>query len=183
MSQNESDDSESRYPRPPLEFTDYDERRIEIRGGCPRDVLVEMYEDYAPECRAQGLPPVGEQRINEWLDVLEEGMNVVAFHVAGETTDEPPSENRREVAVGHACLLDCGDGRAELTIFVHQDYQLAGIGSRLIRVLLGHGQSLGVEEVWLTVERSNHVAMNLYRSVGFETSNAAGIEHEMELTL
>jgi GNAT superfamily N-acetyltransferase len=174
MSQNDPDETGQRFPCPPSRFTDYDDRAIEIRAEFPRDALAEMYDDFDPSSRAQGLPPVGERRIQEWLDVLEEGVNVVAIHV-NETGPDP--------AVGHACLLDCGDGTAELTIFVHQDYQLAGIGSRLIRGLLGAGQENGIERVWLTVERSNHVAMNLYRSVGFETSSAAGIEHEMELQL
>jgi len=176
MSQNDDDaTSAPHFDRPPLTFTDYDDREIAIRAGFTREALGEMYADFAPDSRAQGLPPMGERRIGEWLDVLEDGVNVVAFH-----------ENRADgdpVAVGHACLLDCGDGTSELTIFVHHDYQLAGIGSRLIRGLLGEGQARGVERVWLTVERSNHVAMNLYRSVGFETSSAAGIEHEMELPL
>lgn len=163
------------FARPPLTFTDHDGREIAIRAGFPREALAEMYADFAPDSRAQGLPPMGERRIDEWLEILDEGVNVVAFHEHRDAGDR--------IAVGHACLLDCGDGTSELTIFVHQDYQLAGIGSRLIRGLLGEGQARGVERVWLTVERSNHVAMNLYRSVGFETYSAAGIEHEMELTL
>jgi GNAT superfamily N-acetyltransferase len=175
MSQNDPDETGQRFPRPPSRFTDHDGRAIEIRTGFPRDALAEMYDDFAPSSRAQGLPPVGERRIQEWLDVLEEGVNVVTSHVDDQSSSD--------IAVGHACLLDCGDGTSELTIFVHQDYQLAGIGSRLIRGLLGAGQANGVERIWLTVERSNHVAMNLYRSVGFETSSAGGIEHEMELQL
>jgi len=177
MSENDSEEATHApsFDRPPLTFTDHDDREIAIRAGFDRDALAEMYADFSPESRAQGLPPVGERRIDEWLDILKEGVNVIAFH-------EDRDEGGR-IAVGHACLLDCGDGTSELTIFVHQDYQLAGIGSRLIRGLLGEGQSQGVERVWLSVERSNHVAMNLYRSVGFETSSAAGIEHEMDLEL
>lgn len=167
-----------------------------------------MYETFSSASRAQGLPPVGDQQIQEWLDVLAEGLNVVAWDVDAEPADQPASEDaepadqpvsedaeaadqpasgveagQTERAVGHACLLDCGDGTFELSIFVHQDYQLAGIGSRLIRGLLGFGQEQGVKRVWLTVERSNHIAMSLYRSVGFESASAAGIEHEMELQL
>lgn len=169
-------ESPPRFPRPPQSCTDREGRSIEIRAGFPRAALVSMYLDFDPESRAQGLPPATEDRIENWLDVLEEGINVVAWDV------DPPADcwDDDDCAVGHACLLDCGDGTSELTIFVHQDYQLAGIGSRLIRTLLGAGQAGGIDHVWLTVERSNHVAMNLYRSVGFETTSAAGIEHEME---
>jgi len=177
MSESDSEEKAQTpsFARPLLTFTDHDGREIAIRTGFDRDALAEMYADFSPESRAQGLPPMGERRIVEWLDILDDGINVIAFH-------EDRDEGER-IAVGHACLLDCGDGTSELTIFVHQDYQLAGIGSRLIRGLLGEGQAHGVERVWLSVERSNHVAMNLYRSVGFETSSAAGIEHEMDLSL
>lgn len=183
------------FPRPPRSFTDKEGRAIEIRADeFPQEALVEMYGDFASEERAQGLPPTTEERTREWLDVLEEGLNVIAWHVGAETANQPSSETAEtagrsagqtglERAIGHAVLLDCGDGTHELTIFVHHEYQLAGIGSRLVRTLLGYGQDHGVERVWLTVQRSNHVAMNLYRSVGFETINESGVEHEMELDL
>jgi len=70
----------------------------------------------------------------------------------------------------------------ELVIFVHPEYQLAGIGSKLIRGLLGHGQREGVTRVWLTVGNNNRVAKRLYRSVGFEVETTGG-EWEMERLL
>jgi ribosomal protein S18 acetylase RimI-like enzyme len=86
--------------------------------------------------------------------------------------------------VGHATLVPDEDGETvELAIFVHHDYQGAGIGSKLIRGLLGHGQRVGVEKVWLTVERWNDAAVALYESVGFETSSAESFELEMTLRL
>lgn len=161
---------ETQFQRPPHTFTDRAEREITIRRfDQDIDSLVSMYERFETADRSQGLPPVREDAIRRWLDVLAEGISVVAWH--------------GERAVGHATLLDCGDGTHELTIFVASSYQLAGIGSQLIRCLLGAGQQAGVEAVWLSVERSNHVAMNLYRSVGFETTSGSGLEHEMELSL
>jgi GNAT superfamily N-acetyltransferase len=157
------------FQRPPHEFVDKSGREITIRTPADRDALAAMYVEFDSSDRAQGLPPVGEDRIRDWLDVLDAGIEVVAVH--GDNT------------VGHATLLDCGDGTHELTIFVHADYQLSGIGSQLIRCLLGAGQRGGVDHVWLSVERSNHVAMNLYRKVGFETTSGSGLEHEMELDL
>ncbi|MFB6296848.1 MAG: GNAT family N-acetyltransferase, partial [Halobacteriales archaeon] len=71
----------------------------------------------------------------------------------------------------------------ELAIFVHHQYQGAGVGSRLIRHLLGEGERRGVERVWLTVERWNAPAVNLYEDVGFETTKAESFELEMALRL
>lgn len=161
------------FPEPPYSFTDDDDREISIRAFDGSDdsfeALVEMYLGFDPADRAQGIPPSGERRIRDWLDTLSEGLNVVAWH-----------DGR---AVGHATLVPDDEGCYELAIFVHQEYQRAGIGTELIRTLLGHGAVNGVEYVWLTVERWNRAAAGLYHSVGFETTNSESFELEMVLRL
>ena len=162
------------FPVPPTEFTDREDRTVEIRpydgSEAAYESLVGMYDDFDPSDRAQGIPPGGEKRIREWLDAILAGdcHNVIAW--CGD-----------EVA-GHATLVPDGDAY-ELAIFVHQEYQRAGIGTHLIRGLLGHGQAEGVEKVWLTVERWNRAAVSLYKKIGFETSDAESFELEMGLRL
>jgi GNAT superfamily N-acetyltransferase len=162
------------FPAPPIEFTDREDRSIEIRpyegAGAGYESLVEMYDAFDPADRVQGIPPGGEKRIREWLDAIlgDDCLNVIAW-----CGDE---------AAGHATLVPDGDAY-ELAIFVHQDYQRAGIGTHLIRGLLGHGQAEGVTKVWLTVERWNRAAVSLYKKIGFETSNAESFELEMGLRL
>ena len=162
------------FPVPPTEFTDREERTVEIRPyegtGEGYESLVEMYDAFDPADRAQGIPPGGEKRIREWLDAIlaDDCLNVIAW--CGD-----------DVA-GHATLVPDGDAY-ELAIFVHQEYQRAGIGTHLIRGLLGHGQSEGVRKVWLTVERWNRAAVSLYKKIGFETSDAESFELEMGLRL
>jgi ribosomal protein S18 acetylase RimI-like enzyme len=158
------------FPRPPQSFTDRagHEIRLIAYDGEP-DPLVSMYLEFGDDSRAQGLPPRGETQISKWITgLLDDGLNVVALH--------------EEKMVGHAVLVPY-DETSELAIFVHPDYQTIGIGSRLIRALLGHGQANGLEHVWLAVERTNLVAMNLYKSVGFETTIRDRAEHEMVLEL
>ncbi|WP_280587462.1 GNAT family N-acetyltransferase [Halorubrum sp. Boch-26] len=162
------------FPAPPTEFTDREDRTVEIRpydgNETAYESLVAMYDAFDPADRAQGIPPGGEERIREWLDAILAGdcHNVIAW--CGD-----------EVA-GHATLVPDGDAY-ELAIFVHQEYQRAGIGTHLIRGLLGHGQAEGVEKVWLTVERWNRAAVSLYKKIGFETSDAESFELEMGLRL
>lgn len=159
------------FPRPPLSFTDREDRDIEIRRADSDDAesLIEMYDAYTDADRAQGIPPRRTSVVEDWAEgLLDDGLNLVAWH--------------GDDAVGHAALL-AYDDTSELVIFVHPDYHHAGIGSRLIRALLGYGQSEGIDHVWLSVERDNHVAMNLYRSVGFETTDRNRKEHEMERDL
>lgn len=171
------DDPADEFPRPPVEFTDREDRDVTIRAMArnPEDANVEplvvMYDDFDPADRAQGVPPVGEDRVRDWLDTLlsSDSYNVVAWF-----DDE---------AIGHATLVPDGQDAYELAIFVHQDYQGAGIGTHLIEALLGHGQESDVDKVWLTVERWNQPAVNLYKKVGFETASAESFELEMAILL
>lgn len=167
------------FESPPVSFTDAAGRDITIRQfgtgsesrSAERDAVFSMYHDFDPVDRAQSLPPVAPDTIVEWLDdiLVDTTINVLAWHEA-------------EVA-GHAMLVPDSADAYELAIFVNQSYQQAGIGSRLIRCLLGAGADKGVNRVWLTVERWNTAAIKLYRSVGFETTNAASFELEMGLLL
>ncbi|WP_410766345.1 GNAT family N-acetyltransferase [Haloferax sp. DFSO60] len=164
----------SPFDPPPQSFSDREERTIELRGydGLDEELeaLVEMYDSFDPADRAQGIPPGREDRIREWLENIlgEDCHNVIAW-------------DGDEVA-GHATLVPDGDAY-ELAIFVHQTYQRAGIGTKLIKSLLGYGRENGVEKVWLTVERWNRAAVGLYQSVGFETSDSESFELEMTIRL
>jgi ribosomal protein S18 acetylase RimI-like enzyme len=174
--------SDRRYPEEPagpfegtpVAFEDREGRDIEIREYDRTDEeyesLVSMYEAFDPADRAQGIPPGQERRIRDWLDNIldDECLNVVAWN-----DDE---------AAGHATLVPDGDAY-ELAIFVLQKYQEAGIGTQLMRALLGYGHESEVEKVWLTVERWNRAAVSLYKKIGFETSNSESFELEMTLRL
>ncbi|MFB6138907.1 MAG: N-acetyltransferase family protein [Halosimplex sp.] len=167
------DDPADSFPDPPLSFTDGDGRdiRIESSGIGDFDALARMYDDFDAADRAQGIPPIKEEAIRDWLDTLlsEESVNVVADH------DGAP--------VGHAILVPDRDEAYELAVFVLHDYQGAGIGTKLLEGLLGAGRAAGIEKVWLTVERWNEPAIALYKKLGFETSNAESFELEMSIRL
>ncbi|AGB36838.1 GNAT family N-acetyltransferase [Natronococcus occultus] len=163
-------DQQPRFPRPPTTADDNEGRTITVEAyDGDADPLVEMYGHFEEASRSQGLPPRSDSRTREWLEgLLEKGLNTIARH--------------GEDVVGHAVLVPSGE-LYELAIFVRPEYQAAGIGTQLIRGLLGQGQENGVGHVWLTVSRSNRIAMNLYWSAGFETTASGRGEHEMELVL
>ncbi|WP_265110929.1 GNAT family N-acetyltransferase [Halosolutus halophilus] len=165
-----SSDRQSLFPRPPTTVTDREGRTITVSeyAGEPAP-LVEMYTHFDDDSRSQGLPPRDEPRTREWIGgLLDDGLNAVARH--------------GDDMVGHAVLVPYDD-TAELAIFVRPTYQSAGIGTHLIRGLLRYGQENGLTHVWLTVSRTNRIAMNLYRSAGFETTARNRGEHEMERDL
>ncbi|MFP9193135.1 GNAT family N-acetyltransferase [Natronosalvus vescus] len=162
-----SADQRSRFPLPPTTFTDRDGRTITVSTYAgDSHPLVDMYTHFGDDSRSQGLPPRGDSRIRQWISgLLEDGLHTVARH--------------RDDVIGHAVLVPY-DEQAELAIFVKPAYQSAGIGTRLIRGLLGQGRANGVTHVWLTVSRTNRIAMNLYRSTGFETTARNRGDYEME---
>jgi len=160
---------------PPVEFVDREDREIVIEpydgSDAEYEALVEMYTEFDPADRAQGIPPGRESRIRTWLDGIldDDCLNVIAWD--GETV------------AGHSTLVPDGDDDYELAIFVLQAYQQAGIGTHLIESLLGYGGTHDIRKVWLTVERWNHPAVSLYKKVGFETTGAESFELEMAIRL
>ncbi|SDX67785.1 GNAT family N-acetyltransferase [Halobellus clavatus] len=162
------------FEGPPRTFEDRAGRTIEIRAhdgsNEEYEALASMYIEFDPADRAQGIPPSQEQRVREWLEAIlgEDCLNVIAWDDG--------------TAAGHATLVPDGDAY-ELAIFVLQAYQEAGIGTRLLKTLLGYGAEEGVEKVWLTVERWNKPAVGLYKKIGFETSDAESFELEMGIRL
>ncbi|QSX00297.1 GNAT family N-acetyltransferase [Haloterrigena alkaliphila] len=178
------DEPSGPFPSPPTTREDREGRSIEIRAleafDDALEDVVEMYVQFSPEDRAQGIPPTGEDRIRNWLETIGgDSVNVVAYH--------------DESAVGHAMLVpdtedpsaieDNADIEWELAIFVLQDYQRAGIGTQLLEHLLGHAADVGIERVWLTVERWNNPAIALYERVGFESTGTESFEQEMAIRL
>ncbi len=152
---------------PSVSFTDADDREIRLLAYTDEmfESLVTLYETFDPSARAQGTPPLGEPAIREWLTTVLDGVSVVALH-----------GNR---LVGHVMFVPDGVGRHELAIFVHQEYQRAGIGSKLLRTGLGFAKEQGLSKVWLTVESWKGGVQKLYTSVGFVTDNPFGATYRM----
>jgi ribosomal protein S18 acetylase RimI-like enzyme len=148
--------------RLPWHLTDRVGRGVQVREAKLQDWegVLAMYRGFDPAQRAQGLPPYTEERLVAWVDELwRRGPNVVAR-----------SGGR---VVGHAALVPYdGDGSYELAIFVHQDYQGAGIGGALIDAALARARRRGATRVWLSVDRHNHRAIALYRRMGFQRVSA-----------
>ena len=160
------------FPTPPHTFVDKEDREITVDvADDNREDLVEMYEAFDPEDRAQGIPPVGERSIRRWLDRVFEAncFNVIAWHDGQ--------------AVGHSMLVPDDQDAYELAIFVLGSHQSAGIGTQLLQTLLGYGKNEGIDRVWLTVERWNEPAIGLYEKIGFEIRNAESFELEMAIRI
>jgi len=62
---------------------------------------------------------------------------------------------------------------------VAPDYQMRGIGRRLVKRLLDHGRELGCREAWVLTEHPNQAARALYRSAGGSESEALMVSFKL----
>jgi diamine N-acetyltransferase len=145
-----------------VEFVEYHEHLFER--------LVAMYEAFEPKRGAQGLPPVGRDRILAWLRPLLRGsLNLLAL--------------RGDKVIGHTmlCPIPLKKDSVEFAIFIHQDFRNQGIGSELARITLNYGKEKGLGQIWLTVEVNNFPAIRVYKKLGFQVSGTYYPEVEMVL--
>ena len=130
--------------------------------------LVEMYENFEPKRAAQGLPPMGRDRIISWLEQLQKnGDNLVALY-----------QGR---VLGHTMLCAVNPTRAEFAIFIHQEYRNQGIGTKFTEVTLEFAREKGYRRIWLSVEVNNLIAIRVYKKLGFRMRDLFGPEQEMEI--
>ena len=69
--------------------------------------------------------------------------------------------------VGYAGLWVEGEQAHIAKLAVHDDHRRRGIGTAMIEHLLDHARRLGLSQAYLEVRRSNLVAQDLYRRLGF----------------
>jgi len=132
--------------------------------------LVDMYDAFEPKRAAQGLPPVGRERIDAWLRHLQRsGFNLLAFW------------NGR--LIGHSMLCPVDPQRAEFAIFLCQAFRNQGIGTGLTEATLTYARQKRLRRVWLSVEVNNQPAIRVYRKMGFKVCGLFGPEQEMDLEL
>lgn len=138
-----------------------------------REQLVGMYRGFAPDERAQGVPPFDDDRIAPWLDgLLESGWNVVAVSDG--------------VFAGHALYTPRDADEPELAVFVHQNYQNRGLGTELCRHVVATAAAADRDALVLEVESRNRVAVRIYEKLGFErveSSRAGDRRPQIELRM
>lgn len=70
------------------------------------------------------------------------------------------------------------DETLEFAIAIHKPYRGQGIGTELMRKMLGLLQSVGCEKASLSVQKDNY-ALKMYKNVGFEVVKETGEEYVM----
>ena len=155
------------------------EFRVRAFRSEDRTALEAFYVDFEPKRAAQGLPPLGRERIARWLDkILPAGI-----HLLVEMKDVPDQSS----LAGHALLIPTGQepGVAEYAVFLHQNIRGRGIGTELNRISAEVARASGSHRLWLSVEPHNRAAIRSYEKVGYRfiPRTAFSPEAEMELVL
>jgi RimJ/RimL family protein N-acetyltransferase len=142
-----------------------DGRQIVLSLYRPEDkeALVSMYASMSPEAIKWGLPPYDRARIERWTSDLANNITLLAL-----------SEKR---VVGHLQMFripyERRKGVAELFIYIHQDFQNAGLGTLMMKRAIELAKEGGLHRLGLTVVADNHKAITLYEKVGFKKEGIA----------
>ena len=79
--------------------------------------------------------------------------------------------------VGHLQVFqfpfDRRKGVAELFIYIHQDFQNAGLGTAMMMRAIELAKDQGLHRFGLTVVADNHRAIKVYEKVGFKKEGTA----------
>jgi RimJ/RimL family protein N-acetyltransferase len=154
-------------------FLDKQKEPFELKKGSGDDAarLVEMYETFEPKGRYQGLPPAKTDACFSWLNhIFSIGENFLAL--------------RNDRMIGHAALLpDMTLRDGEYLVFVHQHHRSRGVGTQLTHSAMNHALSLGLTDIWLTVDADNFIAIRLYRNFGFSFSDESSFHSERKMML
>jgi len=123
-----------------------------------KEGLVSFYASLSPEALKWGLPPYDRPRVERWLSNLSNGFMLVA-------------EFDRRI-VGNLFVYWSPAERVkhsgELLIYLHQDFQRAGLGTAMMRRAIEEARSRGLHRLQLTVIADNQVAIKVYEKVGFK---------------
>jgi RimJ/RimL family protein N-acetyltransferase len=137
-----------------------DGRRVKIRTYRPSDKegLVSMYAGLSNESLRWSMPPYNRERIGRMTSDLENRIIILGFD--------------GERVVGHFQISLATNARfrgtGDLLIYLHQDFQNAGLGAALMTEGIAQARTRRMHRVELTVVAENHRAIRLYEKMGFQ---------------
>jgi len=136
-----------------------DGRRVHIRPlkEDDREGLHGMYQSMSDDALRWSMAPYTEETIDTWIGDLPNLISLVAVHL-GEIIGYASIQK-----FAHPRLAGTGD----LNIYIHQDYQGAGLGTALMVMLLNAANEQSLHRINLEVVADNEKAVHLFRKFGF----------------
>jgi len=148
------------------EFTAKNGEKVVFRPEQSGDteMLWEMFSTLSEESTSNLIPPFTRERVESWTSNInyDEVLAIVAVV-------EEKSERR---IIGSASLKfyqqEALKHKAELGITVHDNYQNMGIGTALLKHLIGIAKMKKLNKIYLHVSTANDRAINIYKKAGFK---------------
>ena len=136
-----------------------DGRRVHIRPLHEEDGegLHGMYQSMSPDALRWSMAPYTEETIDRWIGNLSNLISLVSVHdgdIVGYASVQKFTHPRRM-------------GTGDLNIYIHQDYQGAGLGTALMVMLLNAANEHSLHRINLEVVADNETAVHLFRKFGF----------------
>jgi len=140
-------------------FTLRDGRLVHIRPLQEEDKegLHGMYQAMSPDALRWSMAPYTEETINRLIGNMPNLISLVSVHdgdIVGYASVQKFTHPRRM-------------GTGNLNIYIHQDYQGAGLGTALMVMLLNAANEHSLHRINLEVVADNETAVHLFRKFGF----------------
>ena len=136
-----------------------DGRTVTLRFPVCEDKkgIVEFFASMSTEALEWGNPPYTDEVVDRWISNLENMIAVVAV------------DDKRIVGYG---MIGKGTrerrrGVGDLAMYLHQDFQNAGLGTAMLGLLLNLAEKEGLHRIGLHVIADNKIAVHLYEKFGF----------------
>ena len=148
------------------EFTAKNGEKVVFRPEQSGDteMLWEMFSTLSEESTSNLIPPFTRERVESWTSNInyDEVLAIVAV----------VEEKSKQRIIGSASLKFCQQEalkhKAELGITVHDNYQNMGIGTALLKHLIGIAKMKKLNKIYLHVSTANDRAINIYKKAGFK---------------
>lgn len=94
-----------------------------------------------------------------------------------------PAGNENEIVAQVRCIFMNPPTDAELAVVVHDDWQNQGLGTALVKTILGYAPRARVERIIAVSGLSNDRAIHIFNKLGFHTCDRCYDTVKMRLTL
>lgn len=149
---------------------------IQVRPLMPKDApyLVDLFENMGSESRynrfLQSLDQVDLDLVWTEAEQIAEKVNTASYGLVAFVD----MSEREDVPVGAARYVNLSSTRAEIAVSVRDDMQHKGIGTELMRLLILHAKSQGIEQLVGTVQNSNTSMWAMLKKLNYR------LEHQSE---
>ncbi|MDH5690782.1 MAG: GNAT family N-acetyltransferase [Candidatus Bathyarchaeota archaeon] len=128
------------------------------------EMLWEMFSTLSEASLNNLVLPFTRERIESWTGNIDYDKNLPILALI--------EEEGKQRIIGSASLsfnsAEALKHKAEFGITVHDDYQNMGLGTAMVKHLLGIARKKGLKKMFLLVNTDNKRAISLYEKCGFE---------------